>query len=861
MVKKVVFSSKKSVIRLLLVPLCIILNCNITLAAEKRILIDSIHAHNFLDKKLTPDNYNYHEIHGSSLAFQYLDSMKYSVDEIKEGYLTKEKLSDYGMLFINLVSVNLAPLTVKEIAAIKDFIFHGGSLFIITDHSDCYHHMHMLTPLLLELDITPLKESACDVWPNTIGTGNAWIIINNFKPHPITKNLKNVVFQTGGIVDSRYAIATTSKEGWGDIGSTYLYDQGDESRGLYGNWEKEPGEKTGEIGTILAKELGEGKIVIVGDQNIFGNLWIKYADNYKLFLNIISWMFNDEEIKNYSKFASFKKPNILLFENYSKASFGNPYKKGLYNTLANINRYFWTFVHNEIEHDYDLLVFPNQDYRLQENQIKLVKKHLQDKKNILILTKNKDTSKTNQNLLNTIIKTGFNIKNINSYKNIIEYNLSNAGKIVLLLNIGKLENENINKPFREPTLKQKQKAYFTKDLISNYIFLLNSLKDPVSLGPLQIKSKGFLNYFISDGDIRNNNLYIDNDFRFFQDENALRYRNFYKFHAIEIDGNKDFPLIINANYPLKIVRTIRTNKNHPSKVKLELDLTLISPEGGKIKTYQFNTNISLPNKNQLFYTLQLPKQLGKYTIDYLWKLRWEDSKSKEFMKIYHETQHIYLLLKEPIEESRLYLSLIDKSISWIKDLKPHTEEKILDALFNGIWSLGEKGYYYQYGGYALPKNSNHQDKLDIFIDHKAINCGELRCLMLNLAGYYGIEGKQFLIIGKKENWYDGNYVVYKTKKTRAFGPTDNIREWIHFNHAGAIFNNKFYDPTFNIKANSFQEYTDELFTAFGKPIKNTPCNSEYPWCYKNTDLVEFISKDKIDFPLELEISSDSKAYR
>ena len=33
-------------------------------------------------------------------------------------------------------------------------------------------------------------------------------------------------------------------------------------------------------------------MVVVADQNIFGDLWLKYADNYVLFFNAAAWLAN-----------------------------------------------------------------------------------------------------------------------------------------------------------------------------------------------------------------------------------------------------------------------------------------------------------------------------------------------------------------------------------------------------------------------------------------------------------------------------------------------------------------------------------------------------------------------------------------
>src|ERR1041385_8477781 len=101
-----------------------------------RILVDSIHAHNWLKER--PDEYSYHYNYGYRKGFAYLRSRGVVVDEAVRGSIDAKRLAGCRMLFINLVSADLPPFKLSEIDAITSFVRSGGGLFVITDHSNCY---------------------------------------------------------------------------------------------------------------------------------------------------------------------------------------------------------------------------------------------------------------------------------------------------------------------------------------------------------------------------------------------------------------------------------------------------------------------------------------------------------------------------------------------------------------------------------------------------------------------------------------------------------------------------------------------------------------------------------------------------
>ena len=68
-------------------------------------------------------------------------------ERVAAGRLTPERLAAHKLLFVNLVSAEREPFLVSEILAIRSFIEQGGSLLVITDHSNCYYHTYRLKPL------------------------------------------------------------------------------------------------------------------------------------------------------------------------------------------------------------------------------------------------------------------------------------------------------------------------------------------------------------------------------------------------------------------------------------------------------------------------------------------------------------------------------------------------------------------------------------------------------------------------------------------------------------------------------------------------------------------------------------------
>ena len=360
------------------------------------ILIDIVHCHDYSDIGLQSENYEYHHISGSRFGVEYLKSRGIPCDRFTEGRFSDELLAKYKVLAINLVSADCPPFLVSEIQAIVRFVERGGGLFLVTDHSNCYSHAHILEPLLTELEIKTKKSTVCDRFDNVLGNGPGWIWVSRFEPHPITRDLRFLGMQTGGEVDSRFAVAWTSDDAWPDklICPPYMENVG---QGFYGNFIQDPDEPTGRLGVILAKEVGKGRIVIVGDQNMLSDTFLNYGDNYKLWLNSFSWLLDREEIADSEAYHNWKPDwlagSLWMVEDFDRREIGSDNEHGLYNAWVLLNRHYWSFADDrrfskQTTADIAVLV---DGYTVHSDEIVTeLMEHLRLGKNILSLHTNSD---------------------------------------------------------------------------------------------------------------------------------------------------------------------------------------------------------------------------------------------------------------------------------------------------------------------------------------------------------------------------------------------------------------------------------------------------------------------------------------
>ncbi len=367
------------------------------------ILIDGIHANDLSTVGLGPEVYEYHQTTGYRRAFEYLRARGVECRRVTEGRLDARLLARHRLLFINLISSERPPLLVSEIAAIKAFVSQGGSLLAITDHSNAYFHAYRLEPLLAELDIETFTSTACDEPPHTLGNGKGWITVTRFRPHPITAGLECLAPQTGGCVDPRFAVAWTSEASWADAWSTNLYGE-ENSPGFCGNFRRDPGEPRGPLGMVLAKPFGRGRIVVIADENMLGESFLNYADNYRLWLGAVAWLLEREGLRDAAAYRQWRSPRILLFEQYDHPVFGMPDPPGCYHAFVLLSRHFWTFANDRAAEPCDLLVFAYNDCELPEGAVSAAAAHLRRGRSVLVLNAERETLWEHAGVIGRVLK-------------------------------------------------------------------------------------------------------------------------------------------------------------------------------------------------------------------------------------------------------------------------------------------------------------------------------------------------------------------------------------------------------------------------------------------------------------------------
>ena len=258
------------------------------------ILVDLIHTRlqNPVEHRLAPGVYSYQGVHGFSRLFDHLEQNGYPWRPIYNGPLTPEVLDDFEVLFVNLLSEDFPDFTPDEVRAVQAFVANGGGLVAIADHTNVYGHAERLNRITEPMGIVAMYHSALDFGAASV-SGSGWIAIDRLDAHPINEDIETISFQTGGGFEPEAGIAFLSDAGFADFWNR------DGGTGRYGNWvhdgddSREPRGRN--VAVVAAATYGEGRVVVVGDQNIYGDVWLPFADNFPHALNAFEWAARAED--------------------------------------------------------------------------------------------------------------------------------------------------------------------------------------------------------------------------------------------------------------------------------------------------------------------------------------------------------------------------------------------------------------------------------------------------------------------------------------------------------------------------------------------------------------------------------------
>ena len=297
-----------------------------------RVLEDNVHTIKQNSTLILNENdFRYTHMYGFDRLFNHLHRYGYAHDRLVSGRFTKELLSNYDVLFINLVDDTRPGFSEEEIAAVEDFVKNGGGLFVIADHTNVYNHAEMTNPLLAPYDITIRYEIAVDVAPHSV-SGLGWILVSDLREHPVNNDIYEYSLETGGPLDGPGGIGFTSPQGWGDAWDPNMEE------GYYGNWTKDPGEPSGPQSVVQAVEYGQGRVVVVGDQNIFGDPYLFFIDNSGLAFNAFEWLAHRENDSPHLKDQPSEGLNIRIDTKADDLNMGKSGQNDHYTFYTNLNR-------------------------------------------------------------------------------------------------------------------------------------------------------------------------------------------------------------------------------------------------------------------------------------------------------------------------------------------------------------------------------------------------------------------------------------------------------------------------------------------------------------------------------------------
>ncbi len=261
-------------------------------APAASILFDNIHS-----RKQNPlialgkERTDYEHSHGYSRLLACLEASGAQCDSVGDGTLTDERLAGYDLLFIGLADSTRPRFGPDEIEAIGRYVEAGGSLYVVTEHTNAWYHADAVNPVLERFGVQATNTTACELSPANQLDGRGWHKVTHFADDPLTEGLSMVVVATAGALEisgGARALAWTSEDSFAD----WWDETADE--GHHGNLQREEGEESGPLNLAVVAEPGSGgKVAVLADMNIFGDTWLNYAENGALARRLFGWLLDD----------------------------------------------------------------------------------------------------------------------------------------------------------------------------------------------------------------------------------------------------------------------------------------------------------------------------------------------------------------------------------------------------------------------------------------------------------------------------------------------------------------------------------------------------------------------------------------
>jgi hypothetical protein len=273
-------------------------------------------------------------------------------------------------------------------------------------------------------------------------------------------------------------VAWTSDKSWADQWSVKIYGEGDV--GFYGDFKREEPEPFGPHGVVLAREFHRGRIVIVGDQNMWGDAFMNYADNYRLWLNSMAWLLDDPKLADWHKYEAWQGPRVAFYEPADTPRFGSVNNTDYYNTLCLLARHYWTFANDRLDEPADLRVVADGRRTFSPAERECFTRYLQGGGRVLVLS---DTAEAgdDENLYAEPVAAWLDISgtDVHPSEHAHEYTYPGGGRLVVLKQELTVDNEHLAPPIRVPNAEERERAEQLLEIVHS---LCSGSTDPTAPG-------------------------------------------------------------------------------------------------------------------------------------------------------------------------------------------------------------------------------------------------------------------------------------------------------------------------------------------------------------------------------------------
>jgi hypothetical protein len=218
---------------------------------------------------------------------------------------------------------------------------------------------------------------------------------------------------------------------------------------------------------VAAKEFGKGRIVVVGDQNLFGDVFLNYADNYRLWLNGMAWLLDAQGLRNPTPYLRWRSPRLLLYEQYDRAAWGSDDSSGCHFAQALLGRHYWAFANDRLAEPCDLVVFPDSDRRLPPEGVEAVAAHLRSGKNVLFLNTEHAADDAEVALGQILAAVGAVYPEAKTGRGELAIQIPQGGRVYVLGMEAAIDNTTLAPPHRAPSAAEAKRSKVLLEAVGN----------------------------------------------------------------------------------------------------------------------------------------------------------------------------------------------------------------------------------------------------------------------------------------------------------------------------------------------------------------------------------------------------------